>query len=305
VSQRPYEGETLFLSQRPKHEAEGATQMERHTKPSPDIPKWSALLVEAVNKPGMIMQAYTAFHNYSIGNQILALVQCQLRGIEPGPINTFPGWQALGRTVKRGERALVLCMPITRKVRDEEAQESEGENGERTFTSFMHKARWFVVSQTVGDELTPPHIADWDADRALASLNIERITFTHTDGNCQGYAKKRQIAISPVAQLPHKTLLHEVAHVVLGHTTEAAFTDTERTPKSLREVEAESVALLCCEALNLEGADYCRGYIQNWLRPSTGTADVIPEKSAQKIFRAADQILRAGRRQTSESETEH
>jgi hypothetical protein len=32
---------------------------------------------------------------------------------------------------------------------------------------------------------------------------------------------------------------------------------------------------------------------------------VIPEKSAQKIFRAADQILRAGRRQTNENETEH
>ena len=38
--------------------------METHSKPSPDIPKWSALLVEAVNKPGMIMQAYSAFHNY-------------------------------------------------------------------------------------------------------------------------------------------------------------------------------------------------------------------------------------------------
>jgi len=38
--------------------------MERHSKPSPDIPKWSALLVEAVNKPGIIMQAYSAFHNY-------------------------------------------------------------------------------------------------------------------------------------------------------------------------------------------------------------------------------------------------
>ena len=99
--------------------------MQHHSKPAPDVPKWSALLVEAVNKPGLIMEAYSAFHNYSIGNQILALVQCQLRGLEPGPINTFPGWQALGRTVKRGERALILCMPITRKVRDEEAPESE------------------------------------------------------------------------------------------------------------------------------------------------------------------------------------
>jgi len=66
--------------------------------------------------------------------------------------------------------------------------------------------------------------------------------------------------------------------------------------RKLREVEAESVALLCCEALSLEGADYCRGYIQNWLYQGVGyDADAIPEKSAQKIFRAADQILRAGR----------
>jgi len=275
--------------------------MDRHATRSVDIPKWSALLVEAVNKPGMIMKAYSNFHAYSIGNQILALVQCQIRGIEPGPINTFPGWQALGRSVKRGERALILCMPITRKVRDEqEKDQSDSENGERTFTSFMHKARWFVIAQTVGNEFTPPRLPEWGAERALAALDIEQIAFTDTDGNCQGYAtRKRQIAINPVAQLPAKTLFHEVAHVVLGHVLEADFTDTERTPKNLREVEAEAVALICCEALKLEGADYCRGYIQNWLCPAIGyNGDAIPEKSAQKIFRAADQILRAGRLQS-------
>ena len=84
-----------------------------------DIPKWSALLVEAVNKPGLIMKAYSNFHSYSLGNQLLALVQCQMRGLQPGPINTFPKWQELGRHVKRGERALMLCMPITRKRHDE------------------------------------------------------------------------------------------------------------------------------------------------------------------------------------------
>jgi hypothetical protein len=50
--------------------------MKPHPKPTADVPKWSSLLVEAVNKPGMIMEAYSAFHNYSIGNQILALMQC-------------------------------------------------------------------------------------------------------------------------------------------------------------------------------------------------------------------------------------
>src|SRR5919205_1378187 len=106
--------------------------MERHSKPSPDVPKWSALLVEAVNKPGLIMEAYSAFHNYSIGNQILALVQCQLRGIQPGPINTFPKWQTLGRIVKRGEKALTLCMPVTRKRRNEESDASSEPKEEQT-----------------------------------------------------------------------------------------------------------------------------------------------------------------------------
>ena len=95
-------------------------QEQKQTTQRADIPKWSALLVEAVNKPGLIMDAYSAFWNYSVGNQILALVQCQLRGIQPGPINTFPKWQTLGRVVKRGEKALTLCMPLTRKRRDDE-----------------------------------------------------------------------------------------------------------------------------------------------------------------------------------------
>ncbi len=262
---------------------------------SADIPKWSALLVEAVNKPGTIMKAYSAFWNYSVGNQILALIQCQLRGIQPGPINTFPKWQTLGRVVKRGEKALTLCMPLTRKRRNDESADSGEPKEEQTFTTFVHKARWFVVSQTYGNELGPITIPEWDAERALATLCIERITFDKTDGNCQGFARGSQIAINPVAQLPHKTLFHEMAHVLL-HTSESDFTDTEQTPRNLREVEAESVALLCCEALGLEGAEYARGYIQNWLYQGIGyNADAIPEKSAQKIFRAADQILRAGR----------
>jgi len=61
------------------------------------------------------MQAYSAFHHYSLGNQILALVQCQLKGIQPGPINTYPKWKELERQFKKGEKALTLCMRITHK----------------------------------------------------------------------------------------------------------------------------------------------------------------------------------------------
>jgi antirestriction protein ArdC len=252
-------------------------------------PNFTTLLHEAVNKPGTIMKAYSAFHNYSLGNQLLALVQCQLRGIEAGPINTFPKWQDLKRHVKKGEKALTLCMPVTVKRKE---VDQTGEEQDASFTTFVYKARWFVLAQTEGEAMELPPIPAWNSEKALATLDIQRITFTETDGNCQGYAKQRQIAINPIAQLPHKTLFHEAAHVVLGHTTEADFNDSELTPRNLREVEAEAVALLCCEALNLDGAEFCRGYIQEWLK--RGSDSAIPERSAQKILRVADQILKAG-----------
>ena len=34
---------------------------------------WAALADEAVNQPGFIHEAYSRFHNYSLGNQPLAL----------------------------------------------------------------------------------------------------------------------------------------------------------------------------------------------------------------------------------------
>jgi hypothetical protein len=98
--------------------------------------------------------------------------------------------------------------------------------------------------------------------------------------------------------MPHKTFFHETAHCDLGHTTEMDFNDTARTPRNLREVEAESVTLLCCEALNLDGATYCRGYIQNWLN-----GDSIREASARKIFGSAERILKAGRIEPAAPET--
>ena len=220
-----------------------------------DQTKWTELLSKAVSEPGLILKAYSAFHGYSLGNQIAAIVQCNQRGIEPGPINTYPGWLALQRNVKKGEKAIWLCMPLTRKITDERTGESA-----TVATNFLWKPRWFVMSQTEGEPMEPQTSHAWNKERALESLNITEAPFTNTNGNVQGYAKKREVAISPLAAIPHKTLFHELAHIELGHTVEADFNDTDSTPRNLREVEAEAVAMLLCESLELKGAEYCRGY---------------------------------------------
>lgn len=262
---------------------------------------WAALLVDAVTKPGVISTAYSRFWDYSTGNQLLALWQCMLRSLEPGPINTFRGWIDLGRHVKRGEKALTLCMPVTvkRKTRSEDAlvENSNPPLKEQTFTRFVHRPNWFVLCQTEGKEYVPTEVPEWNESYALASLHVERVMFQHLNGNAQGYAIDRQVAVSPLAALPHKTLFHEIAHVILGHTEELRrMDDDEHTPVNLREVEAECVALICSESLKLDGSEFCRGYIQRWLGNES-----IPDRSTQRIFKAADQILKAGRSHETEA----
>ncbi len=78
-------------------------------------PDWSQILTDAVNKPGVISTAYTAFWNYSTGNQLLAMFECMFRGIESGPIHTFKGWLKLDRHVRKGaarHTAQHLCRAV-------------------------------------------------------------------------------------------------------------------------------------------------------------------------------------------------
>jgi hypothetical protein len=251
------------------------------------------LLQSAINEPGRVHNAFHAFHGYSIGNQLLALIQCAERGIPPGPIASFNRWKERGRFVQKGQKAIALWMPITvKRTIGQDGAEPE----DVAFTRFLLKRNWFVLSQTAGQEFTPEPIPGWDRARALQTLGIDEIPFDHTDGNVWGFARRRQVAVSPLSPLPDRTLLHELAHVVLGHTVETMEQDGPRTPRNIREVEAEGVALLCAAALELEGAEYSRGYLQHWLQ-----GQEIPERSCQRIFKAADAILRAGREAAQEA----
>jgi hypothetical protein len=245
------------------------------TAPSSTPTAFAELLARAVSEPGVISHAYRQFHNYSIGNQLLAWSQCLERGIPPGPMATFPRWKELGRYVRKGEKAITLCQPVTVKRRADAAQTDDASEPE-VFTRFVYRPHWFVLAQTDGAELPASPIPSWDADRALAALDVTEIPFEHIDGNCLGYARDRSIAINPVNPMPHKTRFHELAHVLLGHTAEGVQADGEITPRNLRECEAEAVALLCCAALELPDVELCRGYIQAWW----GNGNPIPERSA-------------------------
>lgn len=250
------------------------------------------ILDSALKNPGQLKQVYSLnFWDYSFGNCMIVAGECAARELPLGPIATYKGWQAKGRQVKKGEKAIALCMPVTMK----RTEEKNGETKDHVWQAFCFKPFWFVLSQTEGKEQPIHTTPEWNLDRALSSLKIERVPFSSFRGNTGGYAetietaegvKVDRIALNPLNDAPTATLYHELGHIVLGHTREK-YSEKPQTGRALRELEAELVALFCLEALGLPGAEYCRGKIQ-----AEGTE--ITDKVARRVFKACDTILRAG-----------
>ncbi len=252
---------------------------------------WRALLEDAIRTPGLLHQAYRQFPGYSMRNQLLAMAQCDERKVLPGPLGTFVFWQRLGRNVNKGERALTLCVPITIKrtnnpaLADADRTDADAaDERPEVLRGFSYRRGWFTVHQTSGPDIVLPATPAWDATRAVAALGATMTPFASLNGNSQGYAQPGSVSINPVAALPHKTLFHELAHVALDHHNRSDL------PSAVREVEAESVALLLLDALDLPGAVYSRGYLQHWLQHHE-----LTDGMAQRIFTVADKILSAGR----------
>jgi hypothetical protein len=66
--------------------------------------EYLSILQEALTEPGVVNAAYRAFHNYSMGNQMLAAMQLRAKGLALTPIASFNTWKDKGRLVKKGRR---------------------------------------------------------------------------------------------------------------------------------------------------------------------------------------------------------
>jgi antirestriction protein ArdC len=272
--------------------------------PKPEIQApadWDQLLHDAVHQPGTIRRAYSAFHNYSVGNQLLAMHQFLAMGRAPEPIGSYDAWQKLGRQVRKGEHAsIVLCRPITFKKRVKDADTDE--EVERKIARFVYRCQWFTMSQTDGDtEPQFPDLGDWNVDRAITNRGLVRVPFAMTDGNVQGYSCGNEIAVSPLAPEPVGVACHEMGHAALHQGTDPELiVDRFELGRNLIEAEAECTRLIVLESLGIDDSANCRGYIQHWY----GAGNEIPSASAKRIFAAADKILKAGYAADEDDESE-
>ena len=225
------------------------------------------------------------FHTYSFGNQLLIVAQKPQASMVAG----YQAWAAMGRQVRKGEKALWILAPVTRRGPRPDADGAldvedlggstpapgpgttgPGARGRGSVVGFRG-APVFDVSQTDGDPIpTPPRPqllegqappGLWDA---LTSAITDRGFTVHRSataaelGGANGVTDYTTRTVTVRADVDDaqavKTLAHEAGHVLLHNPLDPL--GEGPACRGLIEVEAESVAYLVAAHHGLPTDDY-------------------------------------------------
>jgi antirestriction protein ArdC len=239
---------------------------------------WSRMLATAAK-----------FHHYSPSNVLLILCQRP----DATRVAGYRTWQALGRQVRKGEHGIRILAPVVRKIETEDGDEV------RRVVAFT-AATVFDIASTDGEpiDLTSPTLLEgdapvglWDdlaAQVAALGFSLERGDCGPANGWCSFDCKTIRVRDDVDEAQAAKTLAHELAHAMLHGASELA--------RAVKEVEAESVAFIVCQALGLATADYTLPYVGSW---SAGDLDLV-HRTADRVISTASAIL--GRLERSETQ---
>ncbi len=245
------------------------------------------------------------FHAYSVNNLLLI---CRQRP-DATRVAGYRAWQGLGRQVRRGEKGIAILAPCTYPRSDDSASSDEPptssgddhdqEGGRPRVLRGFKVVRVFDVSQTEGEPLpeAPVAVLTGEAparltDRLAALIRAEGFSFTlgplppgHPGANGLTDHASRAVIVRddlPDAQQA-KTTAHELAHVLMHGTF-------PRPPRSVIEVEAESVAFLVCGSAGLPSDAYSFGYVATWAQGDTALIRATAERSIRRARGVLDAL---------------
>lgn len=210
------------------------------------------------------LDVMSRFYSYSANNCLLIAMQKPEATLVAG----FKAWQTkFNRQVRKGEKAIRILAPCPHKV----MKEINGEEKEVTFTTFR-SAAVFDVSQTEGDEL--PDICERLTDKvegyerlmdAIVKNSPVPVRYESISGTANGYyshTNKEIVLDACMAEAQTvKTLVHEVAHAILHDKESGTENEADRRTK---EVQAESVAYVVCNAFGIDTSAYSFEYVASW-----------------------------------------
>ncbi len=204
---------------------------------------------------GNYMQVMKDFHNYSLGNLILAYYQMWERGKEGVDLlASYKLWQKKGRQVRKGEKAIYVLAPRFKEIIDEET----GEVVEKKM--WFSRVPVFDISQTDGEPLE----RDYTTNNFNFYFNeivsrVENIKVNESDKELtRGYTDGKEIWVSKHISDTRKicVLFHEMGHYYL-HFGE----DRKTLTKDVKELEAEAISYMvasACGIINNESSAYIR-----------------------------------------------
>jgi hypothetical protein len=251
-------------------------------------------------RSGADWKRYLAFqarlHHYSPNNATLIYFQhahAFATGLVPEPepsyVAGYATWKALGRTVERGQHGYAILAPVSTLrrtatdpqcagpdlVSDEPPQSHEAESVQRVVRGFKIEYV-FDVSQTRGRPIprpASPKLLVGEAPKGLGEsvlalvrsrgYRVETVPSAGELAGANGVTNwnSRTVIIrnDMDAAAIVKTLVHEAAHVLLHENPPG-----QSLPRTLKEVEAESVAYLVSSTHDMATDDYSFPYIATW-----------------------------------------
>lgn len=245
------------------------------------------------------------FHEYSIGNLILIMLQKP----DATRVAGFSTWKDLYRWVKKGEKGIAIlapCMPPKKKQLEPSesqnaANEEEKSEDETEIRPIYFKVVYvFDVSQTEGKPLpefdVPPLTGEANEElfervmRLAESqgLDVSFESKPDQDPDIKGYYTNKTIWVRPEESRAQqlKTLLHEVAH----YYSEGVF----RIPRSDAETIAESVAFTIGAHYGFDTGARSFPYVAVWSKDKKVLEANLASirKVSEKIFDSLEQAIK-------------
>jgi uncharacterized membrane protein (UPF0127 family)/antirestriction protein ArdC len=226
--------------------------------------------VNSIQESGQFKQfllTMAKFHDYSIGNMILIMVQKP----DASRVAGFNTWKNLGRWVKKGEKGISILAPcFPPKPEKTEPKEEEPEKEIEINPIFFKVVHVFDVSQTEGDPLPEFEVQSLTGeaneelfDKAVAltekqGLELSFESRPYQDPAIKGTYSGKSIWVRPEESRAQqlKTLLHEIAH----HFSESVF----RIPRRDAETIAESVAFTVGAHFGFDSGERSFSYVALW-----------------------------------------
>jgi antirestriction protein ArdC len=235
-----------------------------------------------------------SFRNYSLNNILLILAQ----NPEATMVAGFRLWQAKGRQVRRGEKAIrIFGYREKENDRDDDTDEATGD-GNRVVRYFPMLSV-FDITQTDPIEGADPlpedptcrltgdddHgvIAPLTANLESHGWSIQRAPIGRASGYTDPKSRRVTLAENLAIEQAAKTLIHETAHIELRHIDDL---DEYHAHRGRMEVEAESVALIVAGLAGFDTSAYSIGYIAGWANEDL----TVIRDTAARVLKAAHAI---------------